>query len=231
MIFTFTTLCLSKQTLQRQVWALTPLPALIHSAPVRYIVYVIWSGFNIIYYLLFLSPYYYTVSPSEVGTPMPLSPGQHIVPLTCDNVIFTRDGSQVWAGDNHSPLQRHIDLLFCQVYFSISPPLLSWSQLPIAPSAVTGERGILPEWGANIFCRDSFNPLLGILLVVSHSLTAAPHPKNSYKDQTLTSKCCQWQLIVAGSSWQVLTAPWVSLGHCSWRERQRLPAAARGLDE
>ena len=24
---------------------------------------------------------------------MPLSPGQHIVPLTCDNVIFTRDGS------------------------------------------------------------------------------------------------------------------------------------------
>ena len=136
MIFTFTTLCLSKQTLQRQVWALTPLPALIHSAPVRYIVYVIWSGFNIIYYLLFLSPYYYTVSPSEEGTPMPLSHGQHIVPLTWDNMTCHNvwylpvRGSQVWAGDNHSPLQRHIDLLFCQVYFSILPPLLSWSQLP-----------------------------------------------------------------------------------------------------
>ena len=61
------------------------------------------------------------------------------------------------------------------------PPLLSWSQLPIAPS-VSGEQGILREqareWGANIFCRDSFNPVLRMLLVA---------------------------------------APWVSLGHCSWK--------------
>ena len=34
------------------------------------------------------------------------------------------------------------------------------------------------EWGANIFCRDSFNPVLRMLLVA---------------------------------------APWVSLGHCSWK--------------
>ena len=101
----------------------TPLPSLIHSAPVRYIVYVIWSGFNIIYYLLFLSPYYYTVSPSEVGTPMPLSPGQRIVPMTCD--IYPWGAPRCEQGTITLPLQRHIVLLFCQVYFSLSPPLLS----------------------------------------------------------------------------------------------------------
>ena len=184
MIFTFTTLCLSKQTLQRQVWALTPLPALIHSAPVRYIVYVIWSGFNIIYYLLFLSPYYYTVSPSEEGTPMPC----HLVSTLCLwHVIFTHEGLPgVSRGQSLSLTTTHRLVVLSSLFQHIaSPSLLK----PIAPSAVTGEQGILPEWGANIFCRDSFNPLLGILLVVSHSLTA-PHPKNSYKDQTLISKLC-----------------------------------------
>ena len=142
-------------------------------------------------------------------------------------------GSQVWAGDNHSPFTKtHRLVVLSSLFQPLSSPSLCWSQLPIAPSAVTGELGILPVWGANIFCRDSFNPLLGILLVVSHSLTAL-HPKNSYKDLTLTSKkCASKQLLFAGSSPQFLTAPWVSLGHCSWkRERQRLPAAARGLDE
>ena len=102
----------------------------------------------------------------------------HIVSLTSNIYPWWAQG----AGNNQSPLQRHIDLLFCQVYFSSQPPpLLSWSQLPIAPS-VSGEQGILREQarerGANIFCRDSFNPVLRMLLVA---------------------------------------APWVSLGHCSWK--------------
>ena len=99
-------------------------------------------------------------------------------------------GSQVWAGDNHSPFTKtHRLVVLSSLFQPLASPSLCWSQLPIAPSAVTGELGILPEWGANIFCRDSFNPLLGILLVVSHSLTAL-HLKNSYKDLTLTSKSC-----------------------------------------
>ena len=102
----------------------------------------------------------------------------HIVSLTSNIHPWWAQGVE----NNQSPLQRHIDLLFCQVYFSSQqPPLLSWSQLPIAPS-VSGEQGILREqareWGANIFCRDSFNPVLRMLLVA---------------------------------------APWVSLGHCSWK--------------
>ena len=101
----------------------------------------------------------------------------HIVSLTSNIHPWWAQGAE----NNQSPLQRHIDLLFCQVYFSSQPPLLSWSQLPIAPS-VSGEQGILREqareWGANIFCRDSFNPVLRMLLVA---------------------------------------APWVSLGHCSWK--------------
>ena len=106
----------------------------------------------------------------------------HIVSLTSNIHPWWAQGVE----NNQSPLQRHIDLLFCQVYFSSQqPPLLSWSQLPIAPS-VSGEQGILREqareWGANIFCRDSFNPVLRMLLVA---------------------------------------APWVSLGHCSWKREAR----------
>ena len=118
MIFTFTTLCLSKQTLQRQVWA-PQRPCLLSSIPLLFATLFMLFDPNIIYYLLFLSPYYYTVSPSEVGTPMPLSPGQRIVPMTCD--IYPWGAPRCEQGTITLPLQRHIALLFCQVYFSSLP--------------------------------------------------------------------------------------------------------------
>ena len=208
MIFTFTTLCLSKQTLQRQVWA-PPCPrlaALIHSAPVCYIVYVIWSGFHIIYYLLFL--------PIIIPSPTQ-SRGRwchcHLVSALCPwHQIFTRDGlpgvSRGVAHNNHSRLQRHMDLLFCQDYFSLSPPfpLPSWSQLAIAPSAQAGGRTgyFAPERGrGQHFLPRFFQSCAGYLLVVPLTLSLqALHP---------------------GLVWVIVPG----------RERRLLPAAAQGLAE
>ena len=100
----------------------------------------------------------------------------HIVSLTSNIYPWWAQGAE----NNQSPLQRHIDLLFCQVYFASLPFSLEANcQLP---PVWRGNRVFCAsqarEWGANIFCRDSFNPVLRMLLVA---------------------------------------APWVSLGHCSWK--------------
>ena len=111
---------------------------------------------------------------------MPWSPGHTLCPW---HLIFTHDGLRV---------QRTISLPYkdtstcCFVKFistqhsiAASPSLLK----PIASCPqCDGGTGYFAraarEWGANIFCRDSFNPVLRMLLVA---------------------------------------APWVSLGHCSWK--------------
>ena len=120
MIFTFTTLCLSKQSL--------PPPSLIHSAPACYIVYVIWSGLNIIYYLLF---HYYSVIPSEHRGLKPLSGGQHIVPPELSWVTYYPAQRWWWGprcemwGQSHGTITlcyKDTSLVVCKVYFSPPPP-------------------------------------------------------------------------------------------------------------
>ena len=97
---------------------------------------------------------------------MPWWPGHTLCPW---HLIFTHDGLRV---------QRTISLRYkdtstcCFVKFISAASSL----LPFSLEALLRERA--REWGANIFCRDSFNPVLRMLLVA---------------------------------------APWVSLGHCSWK--------------
>ena len=132
MIFTFTTLCLSKQSL--------PPPSLIHSAPACYIVYVIWSGLNIIYYLLF---HYYSVIPSEHRGLKPLSGGQHIVPPELSWVTYWPGSamvmrSQVWdvravTRDNHSLLQRHITCCLQGLFQYPTPSTSRQANCQVAP--------------------------------------------------------------------------------------------------
>ena len=110
---------------------------------------------------------------------MPWSPGHTLCPW---HLIFTHDGLRV---------QRTISLPYKDTSTCCFVKFISTqhSSLPFSleancqlPPVWRGNRVFCAsqarEWGANIFCRDSFNPVLRMLLVA---------------------------------------APWVSLGHCSWK--------------